>query len=105
MNLAQLRRSCSQAAAYLAGGEAVDDIAGLLRRWAEPGRPALLVVLDWDTPFAQVYPEDELLESFPDAPRVHAGSNDDDGGARVLVYVIDDQGETAYVIPDPRAWD
>ncbi len=105
MNRLQLRRSCSPAAAYLASGEAADDIAGLLRRWAEPGRPALLVVLDWDPPFAQVYPEDELLESFPDAPLVHAGSNDDDGGARVLVYVIDEHGETAYAIPDPSAWD
>jgi hypothetical protein len=105
LNLLQLHRSCSETAAYLASGEAAADIAGLLRRWAEPGRPALLVVLDWDPPFAQVYPEDELLESFPDAPLVHAGSNDDDGRARVLVYVIDEQGETAYAISDPSAWD
>lgn len=105
MNLLQLRRSCSDAAACLARGEVNDGIAALLRRWAEPGAPALLIVLDWDTPFAEVYPEDELAESFPDAPLVHVGSNDDDGGARVLVYVIDGEGETAYAIPDPLAWD
>ena len=92
-------------AAYLAGGDLAEDIATLLRRWTEPGRPALLVVLDWDRPFADVYPEDELLETFADAPLVHAGSNDEDGEARVLVYVIDEQGETVYAIPDPRVWD
>jgi hypothetical protein len=105
VNLLQLRRSCSDAAACLAGGEVADDIARLLRRWDEPGEPALLIVLDWDTPFAQVYPEAELRGEFPDAPLVHVGSNDDDGGARVLVYVIDEEGEAAYAIPDPRAWD
>jgi hypothetical protein len=101
----RLRRCCSDVAAYLAGGESAGEIAGLLRRWTEPGPPALLVVLDWDRPFAAVYPADELRVAFPDAPLAHVGSNDDDGGARVLVYVIDEEGETAYAIPDPRAWD
>lgn len=105
MNYLPLHNSCSDAAAYLAGGHSADEIATLLRRWHEPGRPALLIVLDWDPPFAEVYHEDELLESFPEAPLVHAGSNDDDGAARILVYVIDHHGETAYAIPDPRAWD
>jgi hypothetical protein len=105
LNLLQLRRSCSQAAAFLARGESAEDIARLLRRWDQPGEPALLIVLDWDTHFADVYPAAELREEFPDAPLVPVGSNDDDGGDRVLVYVIDEDGETAYAIPDPRAWD
>jgi hypothetical protein len=100
----RLRRSCSQAAAYLASGEVSGEIAALFRRWDEPGRPALLVVLDWAPPFAEVYPEDELHENFPDAALVHAGSNNDDGAPTVRVYVIDEKGETAYVVPDPRGW-
>jgi hypothetical protein len=105
MDPLRLRRTCSDVAAYLAGGELAEDIAALLRRWREPGRPALLVVLDWDRPFAEIYPEDELLETFAKASLVHAGSNDEDGAARVLVYVIDKDGETVYAIPDPRVWD
>jgi hypothetical protein len=105
VNPLQLRRSCSHAAACLAAGEVTDGIARLLRRWDEPAPPALLIVLDWDRPFAEVYPEGERLDAFPDAPLVHVGCNDDDGAARVMVYLIDQEGETAYAIPDPRAWD
>jgi hypothetical protein len=105
MDPLRLRRSCSDVAAYLSGGEVSDEIAELLRRWDEPGRPALLIVLDWDRPFAELYPEDELLDAFPDAPLVHAGSTDEDGEPRLLVYVIDHEGEAAYAIPDPRGWD
>jgi hypothetical protein len=94
----------SDAAAYLASGDSGEEIAELVRRWTEPERPALLVVLDWEPPFADMYPEVELQKEFPDAPLVHAGSNDEDGDPRLLVYVIDEQGETVYAIPDPRAW-
>ena len=105
MHPLQLRRDRSDVAAYLASGDLADEIAALLRRWTEPGRPALLIVLDWDRPFADVYPERELLETFGDAPLVQAGSTDEDGLARLLIFVIDEEGETAYAIPDPRAWD
>jgi hypothetical protein len=90
-------------AGYLAGDGLRPEIAALLGRWAEPGRPALLVALDWDPPFAAVYPEHELLETFPDAPVVFAGPIADVGPGRLLVLVIDEAGETAYLIPDPRA--
>lgn len=91
--------------AQLTRGDVVEDIAELLRRWDEPGRPALLLVRDWDPPFARLYPEDELLETFPEVPLVHIGLNDEDGAPRLLVYVIDERGERAYAIPDPKARD
>ena len=105
MDPLRFRLACSDVAAYLASGHSAEEIASLLRRWEGPDRPALLLVHDWDPPFAEVYPEGELRAAFPDAPLVYAGSNDDDGGARLLVYVIDERGEAVYAIPDPTAWD
>jgi hypothetical protein len=99
----QLRRDRAAVAAYLAGADLAADLVALLGRWIEPGRPAVLVALDWDPPFARVYPEHELLETFPDAPVVPAGPVGALGPGTLLVLVIDVQGETAYVIPDPRA--
>jgi hypothetical protein len=99
----QLRGDRAGVAAYLASADLAADLAALLRRWTEPGRPALLVVLDWDTPFAEVYPERELIETFPDVPVVPAGLIAEVGPGRLLVVVVDEAGEAAYVIPDPRA--
>jgi hypothetical protein len=90
-------------AAYLTSDDFAADLAELLGRWAEPGRPALLAARDWDPPSAWLYPEDELLEAFADAPRVAAGPTADLGPGTLLVVIIDLEGETAYVIPDPRA--
>ena len=59
------------------------------------------MVLDWDTPFAEVYARDELLEAFPDAPLIHAGPPDEFGPGTLLVVVIDERGESAYSVPDP----
>ena len=90
-------------AAYLASGDLASEIAALLRRWTEPRRPALLVVLDWEAPFADVYAEDELLVVFPDAPLFPAGSIEAIGPGMILIVVIDEEGETAYAIADPRS--
>jgi hypothetical protein len=90
-------------AAYLAGGELKADLCALLGRWTGRRRPALLLVLDWDTPFAEVYAEDELLEVFADAPLVHSGPIPSLGPGTLLIFVIDEQGETAHAIPDPRS--
>ncbi len=103
MDLRQLRRDRAGVAAALASGALAADIAALLRRWTEPRRPAVLVVLDWDPPYADVYPEDELLEAFPDAPLVQAGPAAEIGPGILLLIVIDAEGETAYAIADPRA--
>src|SRR4051794_8166227 len=61
LNTLRMRRDRPGVAAYLADGDLTSEMAALLRRWAEPGRPALLIILDWETPFADVYDEDELL--------------------------------------------
>jgi hypothetical protein len=90
-------------AAYLASGELAAEIAALLGRWTGRQRPAILVVLDWETPFADVYAEDELLEVFPDASFIHAGPISSIGPGTLLIFVIDEEGEAAYAIPDPRA--
>jgi hypothetical protein len=90
-------------AEYLASDDLQPEIAAMLGRWIEPGRPAVLVALDWEPPFAQVYPEDELLETFPDVPVVPLGPIEDLGPRTLLVVVIDEESETAYLIPNPRA--
>lgn len=90
-------------AAYLASGDLTPDLVALLERWTEPRRPAILLVREWDVPFADVYAEDELLEVFPDAPLVRTGLTDEIGPGTLLVFVIDEEGETAYAIADPRA--
>ncbi len=102
MNTPEIRRDRPGVAAYLAGGDLTAEIASLLRRWTEPRRPALLVVLDWDPPFADVYAEDELLEVFPDSPLIHTESIGEIVLGIVLVFVIDEEGGTAYSIADPR---
>jgi hypothetical protein len=99
----RFRRDRPGVAAYLASGDLAADVAALLRRWTDPRRPAVLVVLDWDPPWADVYPEDELLEAFPDAPMVQAVPAGEIGPGTLLVLVIDAEGETAYTIADPRA--
>jgi hypothetical protein len=91
------------AAAYLASGDLTAEIAALLRRWTDRQRPDVLVVLHWETPFAEVYGEDELLDVFPDAPLIRAEPTGGIGPGRLLVIVIDEEGETAYAIADPRA--
>jgi hypothetical protein len=99
----QVCRNRAGVAAYLASGDLTADLAVLIRRWTGPRRPAVLVVLDWEVPFADVYPEDELLGEFPDAPRIDVGPIDDDGPGRLLIYVIDEEGDTVYAIADPRS--
>jgi hypothetical protein len=99
----QLRQVRDDVAAYLSGGELASELAALLRRWSRPSRPAILVAVDWDPPFAEVYAEAELLATFPTAPLIHARAVEDVGPGTVLVYVIDQRGETSYAIPDPRA--
>jgi hypothetical protein len=99
----QVCRNRAGVAAYLASGDLTADLAVLLRRWTGPRRPAVLVVLDWEVPFADVYPEDELLREFPDAPRIDVGPIDEDGPGRLLIYVIDAEGDMVYAIADPRA--
>jgi hypothetical protein len=103
VDLPQVRRNRAGVAAYFASGDLTADLAALLRRWTGRRRPAVLVVLDWDIPFAEVYPEDELLREFPDAPRIDVGPIDEDGPGRLLIFVIDEEGEMAYAIADPRA--
>ncbi len=98
----QIRRDRPGVAAYLSGGDLSTEIASLLSRWTEPRRPALLVVLDWDPPFADVYAEEELLEVFPDSPLIHTESIGEVVLGIVLIFVIDEEGETAYAITDPR---
>jgi hypothetical protein len=94
-----------EVAAYLASGDIQADLAALLRRWTERRRPAVLVVLDWEPPFADVYPEGELLETFPTAPLIHVAPVEEIGPGALLIFVIDEEGETAYAIPDPRVCD
>ncbi len=98
-----LRQIRDDVAAYLSGGDLTAELGALLRRWTGPSRPAILVVLDWDPPFADVYAEAELLETFPTAPIIHSTAVDEIGSEIMLVYVIDQLGETVYAIPDPRA--
>jgi hypothetical protein len=105
MDPIQLRRDRADVAEYLAGDDLRPEIAALLERWTEPGRPAVLVALDWDPPFAEVYPEPELIEAFPDVPVVSAEQMGEIGPGALLVLIIDERGETAYAIPDPRASD
>jgi hypothetical protein len=62
-----------------------------------------LVVLDWETPFADGCTEDELLEVFPEGPLICAEPLGGIGPGRLLVFVIDGEGETAYAIAEPRA--
>jgi hypothetical protein len=101
----QLYGERADVAAYLTSDDFAADVADLLGRWDEPGRPALLAVRDWEpTESAWLYPEEELLGAFPDAPRVPAGPINDLGPGTLLVVVIDEEGETAYIIPDPRAF-
>jgi hypothetical protein len=99
----QVYRNRAGVAAYLASGDLTADLAALLRCWTGPRRPAVLVVLEWEVPFADVYPEDELLREFPDAPRIDVGPIDEDGSGRFLIYVIDEEGDMVYAIADPRA--
>jgi hypothetical protein len=101
----QLRRDRAGVAEYLAGDGIKEEIVALLGRWTEPGRPAVLVALDWDPPYAEVYPEPDLIEAFPDVPVVSAEEMGEIGPGTLLVLVIDERGETAYAIPDPRASD
>ena len=101
MDLLRIRRDRAAVAAHLAGGEIAAGLAALLRRWDDPRRPAILLVRDWDIPFAEVYAQDELLATFPDAPVFHAGPLEDLGPGTLLVVVIDEDGEAAYAIPDP----
>jgi hypothetical protein len=99
----RLRRDRAGVAAYLAGSDLTADLVALLGRWAEPRRPAVLVILDWDPPLADIYPEDELLETFTEAPLVRSGPSAELGPGTLLIIVIDAEGETGYVIADPRA--
>jgi hypothetical protein len=103
VNGLQVCRNRAGVAAYLASGDLTADLAALLGRWTGRRRPAVLVVLDWDIPFADVYPEAELLREFPDAPRIDVGPIDEDGPGRFLIYVIDEEGDMVYAIADPRA--
>jgi hypothetical protein len=105
MNAAQPRGIHRDLASDLASGDLAEDIAALLRRWAGRRRPAVLVALDLDPMLADVYPEDELLATFPTAPLIHAEGVREIGPDTLLVYVIDEEGETGYVIPDPRPSD
>jgi hypothetical protein len=103
VDLAKLLHERASVAAYLSGADLAADLAALLGRWTEPGRPGVLLVRDGDPPFAKVYPEDELIDAFPDAQVIPAGPIGDLGPGTLLVVVIDVEGETAYVIPDPRS--
>jgi hypothetical protein len=102
MNAARPRRVHRDLASDLAGGDLAEVLAALLGRWAGRRRPAVLVALDLDPMLADVYPEDELLATFPTAPLIHAEGVREIGPDTLLVYVIDEEGETGYVIPDPR---
>ncbi len=103
MDWLRLRGDRGGVAAYLASDDFAAHLAELLGRWTEPGRPAVLAVREWDAPFVWLYPEDELLETVPDAPTIPAGPIGALGPGTLLVVVIDEEGEAAYVIPDPRA--
>lgn len=103
MDLLPFRCDRAGVVAYLASGDLTAEIIALLGRWTGPDPPAILVVLDWEPPFADVYGADELLEAFPDAPLVCARPLDEIGAGILLIVVIDGDGETAYAIADPRA--
>jgi hypothetical protein len=103
VNHLRIRRDRPGVAAYLASGDLSAEIAALLRRWTGRERPAVLVVVDWELPFADVYGEDELRQAFPDAPLICAEPLGGIGPGRLLVFVIDGEGETAYAIAEPRA--
>jgi hypothetical protein len=103
VNRLQVLRDRLGVAAYLASGDLTEDVAALLRRWAGPRHPAVLVALDWEIPFADVYAEDELLDAFPDTPLIPAEPIDEMAQRRLLIFVIDEEGDTAYAIADPRA--
>jgi hypothetical protein len=67
VSVLRVRRDRAGVANYLAKGDVKPEVAALLRRWTQPNRPAFLFVVDWGPPFAAVYAEDELFESFPAA--------------------------------------
>lgn len=102
MNVEGISFDGSNARAVLKSRVSKANIARILRRWTGSRRPAVLFVLVGETPFADVYAEEDLLDIFPVGP-VRAGKPQVRDGTRALrVFVTDDRGTTAFVIADPR---
>jgi hypothetical protein len=102
MNTRAIRFDWPAMGDYLANRATKVRIAELLRRWNEPQRPAVLLVLDDEDRFADVLGEDDLLGEFPNAPVIHAEPIGRIAPGILLVFVVDKQGATIHAIADPR---
>jgi hypothetical protein len=103
MKRRRIRFDIPSVGAYLAGRATRAKLAEILRRWADPRRPAVLFVVDGEDLFADVFVEDDLLGDFPDAPVVHAEPIGRLAPGLLLIFVVDDRGATIHAVSDPRA--
>lgn len=103
MGKQQIRVDYPNGRAQLFGRATRASIESILRQWTAPRRPAILVVLQGEAPFVQVFDELKLINDFPSAPIVHVEPIDRLVPGIILVFVVNTYGTTAYAIADPRS--
>jgi hypothetical protein len=94
----------SNMGAVLASRAGKANIARILRRWTGSRRPAVLFVLVGETPFADVYAEEVLVDIFPAADVLDSEPPGHEDTRTLRVFVADKWSTTVYMIEDPGAF-